>query len=85
MQTGAVGFHTSKYRKLRRTDRDRGQVKRLEKTRREAHPDLQAQKLQFEREVIAFRKERDRLTRSPSLWRTRFLKDEELCVFCFFF
>ena len=35
MQAGAVGFHNSAHRVLRRVDKDRQAVKRIEKTRRE--------------------------------------------------
>lgn len=56
MKTGAVGFHNSKNRRLRRVDKDKEIVKRLEKTRREAHPDLHAEKVEFEKAVIEYKK-----------------------------
>ena len=39
-------------------------VKRIEKTRREAHPDLQQERLAYERKVVAWRKSRDQETRA---------------------
>lgn len=58
MKTGAVGFHSTALRKLRLVEKDKGQVKRLEKTRREAHPDLQKEKMDFDRKVIAWKKQK---------------------------
>ena len=63
MQAGAVGFHDSKLRRLRRVDKDKSIVKKLEKTRREAHPDLQQERLQYERDAIRWRKNRDKANR----------------------
>jgi len=60
MQAGAVGFHDAKLRRLRRADKDKAVVKKLEKTRREAHPDLQQEKLAYERDAIKWRKNRDK-------------------------
>jgi hypothetical protein len=44
MQTGAVGFHNPKLRRLRRCDKDRDIVKRVEKTKAEKFPDLQGER-----------------------------------------
>ena len=48
MKDGAVGFHSSSFRRFHLTEKDRGCVKRLEKTRTEAHPDLQLEKMAFQ-------------------------------------
>jgi hypothetical protein len=52
MKDGAVGFHSSKLRRLHLTVKNREMVKRIEKTRTEAHPDLQLEKMQFEKRVV---------------------------------
>eukprot|EP00629_Pelagomonadales_sp_RCC1024_P009311 CAMPEP_0119287922 /NCGR_PEP_ID=MMETSP1329-20130426/36403_1 /TAXON_ID=114041 /ORGANISM="Genus nov. species nov., Strain RCC1024" /LENGTH=210 /DNA_ID=CAMNT_0007288699 /DNA_START=186 /DNA_END=814 /DNA_ORIENTATION=- len=76
MQTGAVGFHDSKCRVLRRVDKDRAAVKRLEKTRREAFPDLQQERLAYERAVVQWRKAKDRAERGAKLSAEKAERDE---------
>ncbi|KAH8054197.1 DUF814-containing protein [Aureococcus anophagefferens] len=75
MQTGAVGFHDNRHRVLRRVDKDKQAVKRIEKTRREAFPDLQQERLAYEREVVAWRKGRDKESRAELLAGERAAKD----------
>ena len=75
MQTGAVGFHDNRHRVLRRVDKDKQAVKRIEKTRREAFPDLQQERLAYEREVVAWRKSRDKESRAELLAGERAAKD----------
>ena len=75
MQAGAVGFHDSKLRRLRRIDKDKSIVKKLEKTRREAHPDLQQERLQYERDAIRWRKNRDKANRDSKNAREKAERD----------
>ena len=75
MQAGAVGFHDSKLRRLRRVDKDKSIVKKLEKTRREAHPDLQQERLQYERDAIRWRKNRDKANRDSKNAREKAERD----------
>eukprot|EP01048_Picozoa_sp_COSAG05_P007862 COSAG05_NODE_572_length_8615_cov_58.796031_5_plen_594_part_00 len=58
MKDGAVGFFSSAHRRLHLTEKDRAMVKRIEKTRTESHPDLQKEKLQFEKRCTQFLKAR---------------------------
>ncbi|KAJ1461788.1 hypothetical protein M885DRAFT_584710 [Pelagophyceae sp. CCMP2097] len=58
MVTGSVGFHDSKLRRFRRVDKNKEIVKRIEKTKTEATPDLQRDKLAFDARVVVLRKQR---------------------------
>ena len=58
MKDGAVGFHSSAFRRLRHVEKNRAIVKSLEKTRTEAHPDLRREKISFEKRCIEYNKKR---------------------------
>ena len=51
MKTGAVGFHTPALRRYRTIEKNREIVKRIEKTKTERFPDLQAERREYDRRV----------------------------------
>lgn len=58
MKEGSVSFHSAAYRRLKLVEKDRALVKRLEKTRREAFPDLQRDRMEFNRQCVQILKAR---------------------------
>lgn len=58
MKEGAVSFHSATHRRLKLVEKDRELVKRLEKTRREAFPDLHRERLEFNRRCVGILKAR---------------------------
>ena len=58
IKEGSVSFHSAAHRRLKMVEKDRDLVKRLEKTRREATPDLQRERMQFERQCVEISKVR---------------------------
>ena len=58
MKEGAVSFHSAAHLRLKLVEKDRELVKRLEKTRREAFPDLHQERLEFNRRCVGILKVR---------------------------
>eukprot|EP01043_Picozoa_sp_COSAG02_P010641 COSAG02_NODE_378_length_23535_cov_35.310164_12_plen_578_part_00 len=58
MKEGSVSFYSSSHRRLKLVEKNRELVKRLEKTRREAFPDLQRERMVFRQQCVGILKAR---------------------------
>jgi len=78
MADGQVGFHDQKkVIKVRKVPKLKDIVKRLDKTRTEAHPDLQKERQDRDREVTRLRKEKQKKAMKEEKIRLQKLREEK--------